>query len=169
MFFKIIFNQRIIDLRRCVGFCQTATRISPMRAQLLSLVRPYVTLWTVACQAPLSIGFFDTNTGVGCYFLLQYGLFQCELLLLYLFIVKMDIQHSAQFSKKVKKKFKGEKKTFIATFRLVFNRTTGHHSPAQLIYKINHHRIHELKGISRHLFKTVQKENSQATTTANWV
>ena len=44
---------------------------------------------------------------------------------------------------------------FLPTFRLVCNQTTGHHIPAQLIYKINHHRIHGLKGISRHLFKTV--------------
>ena len=29
-----------------------------MRAQSLSCVRLFVTLWTVACQAPLSIGFF---------------------------------------------------------------------------------------------------------------
>ena len=31
----------------------------------------FVTLWTVACQAPLSMGFSRKNTGVGCHFLLQ--------------------------------------------------------------------------------------------------
>ena len=30
--------------------------------------------WTVACQAPLSMGFSSENTGVGCRFLLQ-GIF----------------------------------------------------------------------------------------------
>ena len=42
-------------------------------AQLLSHVQLFVTLWTVACQAPLSMIFFfqAKNTRVGCYFLLQ--------------------------------------------------------------------------------------------------
>ena len=26
--------------------------------------------WTVACQVPLSVGFSDSNTGLGCHFLL---------------------------------------------------------------------------------------------------
>ena len=34
----------------------------------------FVTPWTVACQAPLSMGFPGKNTGVGCQFLLQ-GIF----------------------------------------------------------------------------------------------
>ena len=29
------------------------------------------TLWTVACQAPLSMGFLEKNTRVDCHFLLQ--------------------------------------------------------------------------------------------------
>ena len=29
------------------------------------------TPWTVACQAPLSVGFSSKSTGVGCHFLLQ--------------------------------------------------------------------------------------------------
>ena len=36
-----------------------------------------VTLWTVAHQAPLSMGFSSKNTGVGCHFLLQ-GLFPIQ-------------------------------------------------------------------------------------------
>ena len=32
------------------------------------------TLWTVACQAPVSMEFSNKNTGVGCHFLLQ-GIF----------------------------------------------------------------------------------------------
>ena len=27
-----------------------------------------MTLWTIACQAPLSMGFSGKNTGVGCHF-----------------------------------------------------------------------------------------------------
>ena len=42
--------------------------------QLLSRVWLFVTTWTAACQAPLSIGFPGKNTGVGWYFLLQ-GIF----------------------------------------------------------------------------------------------
>ena len=47
------------------------------------------TLWTVACQAPLSVG-FSKNTGLGCHFLLQGvfptqgsnpGLLRCRLIL----------------------------------------------------------------------------------------
>ena len=37
----------------------------------LSRVWLFATLWTVAHQAPLSMGFSRQNTGVGCHFLLQ--------------------------------------------------------------------------------------------------
>ena len=40
-------------------------------------VRLFVTLWTVACQAPLSMRFSGKNTGVGCHFLLQ-GIFPSQ-------------------------------------------------------------------------------------------
>ena len=40
-------------------------------AQLLSRVWPFVTSRTVACQAPLSMGFPGKNNGVGCHALLQ--------------------------------------------------------------------------------------------------
>ena len=36
-----------------------------------SCVQLFVTLWTVACQAPLSMGFFGKNTGVDRHALLQ--------------------------------------------------------------------------------------------------
>ena len=39
-----------------------------------SVVSNSATLWTVAHQAPLSMGFAGKNTGVGCHFLLQ-GIF----------------------------------------------------------------------------------------------
>ena len=40
-------------------------------AYLLSCVRPFVPPWTVARQAPLSMGFPGKNTGVGCHALLH--------------------------------------------------------------------------------------------------
>ena len=39
-----------------------------------SHVRPFVTIWTVACQTPLSMDSLGKNTGVDCHFLLQ-GIF----------------------------------------------------------------------------------------------
>ena len=42
-----------------------------------SWVQHSVTTWTVACQAPLSMGFSGKNTGVGCHFLLQ-GIFPTQ-------------------------------------------------------------------------------------------
>ena len=41
---------------------------------VLGHVGLFATLWTVACQAPLSVG-FPSNTGVGCHFPLQSNLF----------------------------------------------------------------------------------------------
>ena len=38
---------------------------------LFSLVRLFVTLWTAARQAPLSMGFSRQESGVGCHFLRQ--------------------------------------------------------------------------------------------------
>ena len=43
----------------------------PQKAKSLSRVQLFATLWTVAHQAPLSMGFFRQETGVGCYSLLQ--------------------------------------------------------------------------------------------------
>ena len=37
----------------------------------LSHIQLFVNLWTIAQQAPLSVGFSSKNTGVGCHFLLQ--------------------------------------------------------------------------------------------------
>ena len=42
-----------------------------------SRVRLFVTPWTVAHKAPLSMGFSGKNTGVGCHFLLQ-GVFPTQ-------------------------------------------------------------------------------------------
>ena len=39
--------------------------------QSLSSVRLFVTLWAVACKAPLTMEFSNKNTGVGCHVLLQ--------------------------------------------------------------------------------------------------
>ena len=48
-----------------------------MHAWLLSCVWLFVTPWTVAQQAPLSIGFPGKNIGASCYFLLQ-GIFPTQ-------------------------------------------------------------------------------------------
>ena len=58
MFFKFIFNWRIITLHCCVGFCRTSTGIShACMLRHFSHVRLFATLWTVAHQAPLSMEF----------------------------------------------------------------------------------------------------------------
>ena len=47
---------------------------SPVRACVqshFSCVHLFVTPWTVACQAPLSMGFSKQDTGVGCHAPLQ--------------------------------------------------------------------------------------------------
>ena len=50
-----------------------------MKVKVLSFSRVQlnVTPWTVAHQAPLSMGFSGKNTGVSCYFLLQ-GIFPIQ-------------------------------------------------------------------------------------------
>ena len=45
-----------------------------LRAVLCSVEPDCATLWTVACQAPLSTGFSTKDAGVGCHFPLQ-GIF----------------------------------------------------------------------------------------------
>ena len=47
---------------------------SPPYVLVTQCVRLFVTPWTVACQAPLSMGLSDKNTGVGCHSRLQ-GIF----------------------------------------------------------------------------------------------
>ena len=42
-----------------------------VKVKSLSCVQLFATLWTVAYQAPLSIGFPGKSTGVGCHCLLQ--------------------------------------------------------------------------------------------------
>ena len=44
---------------------------TPVKAKLLSCVRLFVTLWTIAYQSPQSMEFSSKNTGVVCNFLLQ--------------------------------------------------------------------------------------------------
>ena len=74
-------------LRSSVFFLQLIM-LHILCAQLLSCVRLFVTPWTVALQAPLSMNFPGKNTGVGCHFLLQgifltQGLNPCLLCLLH--------------------------------------------------------------------------------------
>ena len=42
-----------------------------MSAKLLSRVRLYATLWSIVCQAPLSLGFSRQEYWSGCHALLQ--------------------------------------------------------------------------------------------------
>ena len=64
-------------------YIQPATRphswvlTSRAALSLCSHVRLFAILWTVGCQAPLSIGFSSKNTAVGCHFLLQ-GIFPTQ-------------------------------------------------------------------------------------------
>ena len=63
----------------------TTTTIKPtaciqsmkVKVKLLSRVRLFATPWTVAYQAPRSMGFSSKHTGVGCHFLLQ-GIFPTQ-------------------------------------------------------------------------------------------
>ena len=60
-----------LDPLPCKGSDLTSTHnCGLVTKSCLTLVTP----WTIACQAPLSMGFPGKNTGVGCYFLLQ-GIF----------------------------------------------------------------------------------------------
>ena len=54
-----------------------SVRIPCLPAQSLSHVRLFVTLWSVACQAPLSMGFPRQEYLSGCHFLLQ-GIFPTQ-------------------------------------------------------------------------------------------
>ena len=57
------------------GACELSTVLRC--AQSLGRVRFFMTLWTVACQPPLCMGFSSKNTGVGCRALLQ-GIFPIQ-------------------------------------------------------------------------------------------
>ena len=54
-----------------VYVCSIASVVS---TSFVSLSNSFVSLWTVACQAALSLGFSSKNTGVGCHALFQ-GIF----------------------------------------------------------------------------------------------
>ena len=67
-------------------------------AQFLSRIRLFVTLWTVAHQALLSLGFSGKNPGMGCHFLLQgifptQGLNPCLLHLLHWQVDSLPLSH----------------------------------------------------------------------------
>ena len=55
----------------CVCVCVSVCLCGCARARSLSCVRLFVTPWTEACQAPLSMKFSSENTRMGCHFLLQ--------------------------------------------------------------------------------------------------
>ena len=58
------------------------------KVKSLSLVRLFVTPWTVAHQASPSMNFLDKSTGVGCHFLLQ-GIFPSQR-------ANLDLPHCGQ-------------------------------------------------------------------------
>ena len=71
-----IFSWRVIALQRRVGFCHKSARISHgggglVTQSCLTLATP----WTVACQAPLSMGIVQAGYWVGCHLPLQ-GIFR---------------------------------------------------------------------------------------------
>ena len=57
-------------LRNQVQFLKQRACVISVCAKSLSHVRLFGTLWTVACQSLLSMGFSRQNTGVGCHILL---------------------------------------------------------------------------------------------------
>ena len=70
--------------------------------QLLSHVQLFATPWTVAHQAPLSMGLPSKNTGVGCHFLLQgiiptQGSTSCLLHLLHWQADSLPLSHPGRF------------------------------------------------------------------------
>ena len=58
---------------------------------VLTRVRLCVTLWTVACQAPLFMGFSGKNTGVGCQ-----ALNRCPLHLLHKHVGSLPLELSGK-------------------------------------------------------------------------
>ena len=63
--------------RLLVAACGIQSPKVTVKVKSLSRVQLFVTPWTVAYQAPPSMGFFRHNTGVGCHFLLQ-GIFPTQ-------------------------------------------------------------------------------------------
>ena len=61
---------KIRDLN-IIFFCVFLSVLCAYVLSHFSCVQLFVILWTVAHQAPLSLGFSGKNTGVGCHALLQ--------------------------------------------------------------------------------------------------
>ena len=78
-FFFFSYNIKKISSQITINFTiLSSTKGIPVKSTWL-----FVILWTVACQAPLSMGFSRQNTGVGCYALFQ-GIFLTQELNLHL-------------------------------------------------------------------------------------
>ena len=74
------YNQMVISTWRDVPHRQVISRMQfslLFGCHVFSHVQLFVTPWTVACQAPLFMGFSGKNTGVGCHFLFQ-GIFPTQ-------------------------------------------------------------------------------------------
>ena len=67
-------NSERIQTTQLVGICQGSPR---KVLSLFSHARLFATLWPIAHQDPLSMGFFKKSTGVGCHALLQ-GIFPTQ-------------------------------------------------------------------------------------------
>ena len=64
-------NQRVTSTGCNWKNACAATKTLCASSQVLNCVWIFVTLWTVACQAPLSMEFSSKNTRASCHFLLQ--------------------------------------------------------------------------------------------------
>ena len=74
--FHLIFTNHKIPVKKVENSSlinlETVLEIKVMPAYVASVVSQlFVTLWTIAHQAPLSLGFPSKNTGVGCHFFLK--------------------------------------------------------------------------------------------------
>ena len=72
--FGICTQWNIIIIKGNEVLLQCGWILNTLKVKVKLSVRLFVTPWTVAHQAPLSMEFSSKKTGVGCYFLLQ-GLF----------------------------------------------------------------------------------------------
>ena len=70
-------RQYTFALQKDPGTRRSASSFYMHECEVASVVSDSVTLWTVACQAPLSTGFPGKNTGVGWYAFLP-GIFQTQ-------------------------------------------------------------------------------------------
>ena len=70
---QMTWDSYIWDIKMGIGMCIHIIDVwAKCMLSHVSHVQIFATLWTVAQQAPLSMGFSGKNTGVGCHFPLQW-------------------------------------------------------------------------------------------------